>query len=451
MEKERIRQMRKDADAIFMKGLKAVDPSRAIKKNCRFEKNRLIIGNRSYNTDAYENIYIVGAGKATASMASAIIDILGNRISGGTIIVKYDHLPEQTSNLQAIDVVEAGHPIPDENGRSGAERIYNLALEAKDNELILCLISGGGSALMPLPAHGLTLEDKQATGQILLDCGASIHEINAIRKHLSAIKGGRLARAAYPARLITLILSDVVGDDPDVIASGPTVPDSGTFADCRNILDKYNITQKIPQSVRDHIEKGLNGQVPETPKENEKNNIFELTYNYIIGNNTQAISEAGREANARGYHTLILSTMVTGETRHVAAVHTAIAKEILKSRNPIPPPACILSGGETTVTVKGNGLGGRNQEFALAAALEVADAGNIVVLSAGTDGTDGPTDAAGAFADALTVKRALKADLNPKRFLAENDSYRFFSRLGDLYITGPTNTNVMDLHILLID
>ncbi len=436
--------MRGNAVKIFHKGLQAVEPGSAIKRSCKREGDHLFIGNRKYNLSGIKNIFVTGAGKATAPMAAAIEDILGENITGGIINVKYGH----TANLNFIRLIEAGHPVPDENGMHGAAEILNLVEKAKKDDLVLCLISGGGSALLALPAEGITLKNKQDTIKILLSCGATIHEINTIRKHISKIKGGRLARATYPADMISLILSDVVGDDLDVIASGPSVPDPSTFEESMKIFKKYKITKNIPKAVVSHIRKGALRKIPETPKEGDK--IFKNTYNLIIAGNMEAINAARQESNKIGYKTLVLSSMIEGETRDVAKVHTAIAKEILKTGNPIPSPACILSGGETTVNITGSGLGGRNQEFVLAAAIDIAERKNIVVLSGGTDGGDGPTDSAGAIADTNTFKRAESMGLNPLSFLLNNDSYHFFKQLDDLLITGPTNTNVMDLRIILI-
>ncbi|MDI6687750.1 MAG: glycerate kinase, partial [Desulfobacterales bacterium] len=425
-------------------GLCAVDPGIAVKRYCRLENNHLFIAGLRYDLSEYKNIFVIGAGKATAPMTAEIENILGNRITKGIINVKYGH----TSKLARIKLIEAGHPVPDKNGRQGAKAIIDLVNNAGENDLILCLISGGGSALLPLPSPGLTLKDKQDTIKILLSCGATIHEINTLRKHISMIKGGRLAQAAYPASLVSLILSDVVGDNPDVIASGPTVPDSSGFDDCMKIIDKYNILKKLPKSVVKHIKDGISGMVPETPKTDDP--VFEKARNIIIGSNIEAITAAKKKSKSLGYNTIILSSMIQGDTTHVAHVLSAIAKEIIKTGNPIPSPACILSGGETTVTIKGEGLGGRNQEFALAAAIDIAGTKNIVILSGGTDGTDGPTNAAGAIADTNTLSRAVDMGLNPGHFLTNNDSYHFFQKLGDLLITDPTNTNVMDLRIILV-
>jgi glycerate 2-kinase len=357
---------------------------------------------------------------------------------------KYGH----SVPLKRVQVIEAGHPVPDEEGFRGARQIVQILERTDEKDLIFFLISGGGSALLPYPAEGITLEDKQTVTRILLEVGASIHEINALRKHLSLVKGGRLARLAFPSTLVSLILSDVIGDDLDSIASGPTVPDHSTFDDCLNILEKYRIFDRIPPAVAEIFRKGARGEIEETPKPG--NPVFERTQNLIIGSNIMAVEAAAKKAEKLGYNTLILSTFIAGETRDVAGVHAAIAREILSSGNPLKRPACVLSGGETTVTICGKGKGGRNQEFSLAAALDINGLENIVVLSAGTDGTDGPTDAAGAIAEGATVSRARKLGMDPGHYLRENDSYNFFKALGDLIVTGPTNTNVMDLRIVLV-
>ena len=436
--------MRKDAFNIFQAGLQAVEPGMAVRNACRREGEHFFIGEHDYDLTQIDNVYVLGAGKASAPMAAAIEEFLGERIRGGIINVKYGHLAE----LKYIRLVEAGHPVPDEDGEQGSGEILNLAKAAGKDDLILCLMSGGGSALTPLPAQGLTLRDKQDTIKVLLACGATIHEINAIRKHTSRLKGGRLARAAYPAVLVSLILSDVVGDNLDVIASGPTVPDASSFSECMEIFNKYSIIEKLPDKIVDHIRAGIEGVISETPKAGDP--VFDRTQNLIIGSNMNAIRAAKQKAEILGYNTIILSSMIEGETRDVAHVHGAIAREIIKTGHPIEAPACILSGGETTVTITGQGLGGRSQEFSLAAAIDIADVDGVVVLCAGTDGTDGPTDAAGAIADTHTINRARAAGLNPHKFLTDNDSYHFFDQMNDLFKTGPTNTNVMDLRIVLV-
>ncbi len=438
-------QMRKDAVDIFSCAVKAVDPGSAVKKKCSLEKTILTLGKHTYDIREFDNIFVVGAGKAGAPMALALEDMLEENISGGMISVKYGH----GEILKRVDVIEAGHPLPDENGRMAAREILRVAKSAGEYDLVICLISGGGSALLCLPAPGISLHDKQKTVQALLSCGATIHQINTIRKHISAIKGGRLARAAYPATIVSLILSDVVGDDLDVIASGPTVPDKSTFKECLEIIDAYRLQPELPRSVLLHLTNGVKGQIPETPGAGEP--CFTKTGHTLIGSNYQAIFSASRRAEELGYHSLILSTMMQGNAVQSAKIHAAIAREILKTGNPIPVPACILSGGEATVVIKGKGTGGRNMELALAFALEIADAKHIVMLSAGTDGTDGPTDAAGALADADTCRKASAVGLSPAKYLEDNDSYHFFKAINDLFITGPTKTNVMDVRIMLVN
>lgn len=436
--------LRGDAVNIFTAGLSSASPQMAVAKYCHRSAETISLAGRTYDLTEISNLFVVGAGKASATMARAIEDMVGDKISDGIVVVKYGH----TDTLKKIRQIEAGHPVPDENGLRGATEILNIVRSAESNDLVLFLISGGGSALAPLPAQGLSLEDKQHTSRILLGCGATIHEINAVRKHLSLIKGGRLAEAAYPAQIVSLIISDVVGDDLDVIASGPTVPDNSSFSDCFTIFGKYDIIDEIPLRVRNCIKAGMEGKIDESPKATSR--FFEKAHNVIIASNADAVGMAKAKAEKLGYNTLLLSTMLQGETREVAQVHGAIAREILRSGNPVPRPACILSGGETTVTLRGDGLGGRNQEFALAVAKLLPAEQPAVFLSAGTDGSDGPTDAAGAISDCNTAPRAKAAGLDPRAYLERNDAYRFFEKLGDLFKTGPTKTNVMDLHILLI-
>ena len=436
--------LRKDMEEIFRAGLSAVDPGAAIQRHCRMEGNCFIVGSREYDLSGFDKLFVVGAGKAAGSMSKTLEGMLGSRINGGNVIAKDGYgIP-----LDRIELSEAAHPVPDARGMKGAESIIARVKDAGENDVVICVISGGGSALLPLPGPGLTLDDKQRTIETLLACGADIHETNTIRKHISAIKGGRLAEAIHPATVITLILSDVVGDDLDVIASGPTVPDASRYGDCLAICQKYGIENQLPERVMAHLSSGLEGQYPETPK--KENPVFRRTQNLIVGNNHQAVFAAKQKAEALDYQTVILSTLIEGETRHVARVHGAIAKEIIRSGNPARPPACILSGGETTVTISGNGLGGRNQEFALAAAMDIEGEKWVALLSGGTDGTDGPTDAAGAICDTHTLKRAAALGMRPGEYLSNNDAYHFFDNLGDLLITGPTRTNVMDLRIMLV-
>ena len=437
-------KMREHALEIFQAGLQAVDPVEAIKRHTALEKDLLNIGDQKFNLKDYNRILVVGAGKAAAPMAKTVEDLLGDRISDGVVVVKDEHgLP-----LEKIKVCEASHPVPDKRGVEGTEKILSLVENADERDLIICLISGGGSALLIAPVQEISLEDKQNATKLLLACGATIHEINTVRKHLSRAKGGRFAQMANPATITSLILSDVVGDDLDVIASGPTVPDSSTFKDAEQILKGYGIWDQLASSVRNHIEKGSSGQIEDTPKSDSP--AFLKCSQVLVGTNLHALKAAGGAAESLGYRPLILSSKVEGEAREVAKFYTAIAKEILESDYPMEPPVCVLAGGETTVTLRGDGRGGRNQEFALAAALAIEGFDDVIVLSGGTDGTDGPTDAAGALADGTTLARARKSGLDPKDFLQRNDSYNFFQKLDDLVMTGPTRTNVMDLYILVV-
>ncbi len=439
-----MKDLRADIRDIFNCGLKAADPGEAIRRMILLRGDQLTVGDRIFDLNSYKGIFIVGAGKASSAMANALEEILGARISGGAVTTKYDY----GLSLNKISIHEAAHPVPDEAGIKGTEGILRLLEQCGEKDLVFCLISGGGSALMPLPVAGLSLADKQATTQELLKCGATIHEINAIRKHISGIKGGKLARAAYPATLVTPILSDVIGDNLDVIASGPTVPDRSSFDDSLKILGKYKITEKIPSAVLDYLIRGKAGKEPETPKVGDP--VFDKTYPLIIGSSRLSLNAARDRAVELGFNTLILSSFVEGETKDVAQVHTAIIKEIIATGNPVKRPACIITGGETTVTIKGAGLGGRNMEFVLAAAIEMDSMEGVTLLSGGTDGTDGPTDSAGAIADGNTIERAGAMGYSAAEYLERNDSYNFFKAIDDLLMTGPTMTNVMDLRIILV-
>jgi glycerate 2-kinase len=431
--------LRSDALRIFYSALKASDPKEAVLRHVRVSDGVLFAGKRRYRLDEFRNIYLTGAGKASARMAVAVERLLGKRITGGLLNVKHGHV----AKLRRIRLNECGHPVPDEAGVQGAQEIGNIAAKAGEDDLLICLISGGGSALLPFPAQPVTLAEKQDTTQLLLRSGANIHEINTVRKHISSIKGGQLAALAWPAQVLSLILSDVIGDDLDVIGSGPTAPDSSAFLDALAVLEKFGLTNLVPPPVSERIRAGVAGEIPETPKS------LERVQNLIVGSNQLALDAAAGAARGLGYRPLILSSFIEGETRDVAKVHAAIAKEVLSSGRPVKRPACVISGGETTVTIKGNGLGGRNQEFALAAAMDIAAISGVLMLSGGTDGSDGPTNAAGALCDGTTIARAEKLGLNAADFLARNDSYHFFEPLGDLIKTGPTGTNVMDVRLAL--
>jgi glycerate 2-kinase len=435
---------RRQLEKIFSAGLQAVDPESAVKRNVELTGRRLRVGEKFHSLDDFKRIFVTGVGKGTAPMAKALEDILGDHLTDGWIIVKYDHgLP-----LKKIRVFEAAHPVPDNAGLEAARFVLDRLAECTEQDLVICAFSGGGSALFPSTRPPLTFEGKQKTTQLLLECGATINEINCIRKHISLGKGGQLAKIAYPATVISLFLSDVVGDPLDVIASGPTVPDTSTFADCMAIIEKFGIAEKVPPDVLQFLQDGTKGLLEDTPKAGDI--VFQRNQNLVVGSNRAALFAAAEQAGELGYHTQILSSHIQGEAREVAAVMAAIGKEILESGNPLPAPACILAGGETTVTIHGSGKGGRNQELALAAAIAMKGWPRITILSAGTDGSDGPTDAAGAFADGNTFRDAQQKGLNPLQYMQNNDSYNFFSQLGHLFKTGPTRTNVMDVICLLV-
>lgn len=435
---------RTHARAIFAAGVAAADPGHCVRQALAVASGELRCGPLRFSLDSLSSLRLVGAGKATAAMAAAAEAILGDRIECGAINTKYGHaLP-----LARVETFAAGHPVPDEAGVAGARRQLALLANLDPDALVLGLFSGGGSALLPAPAAGLTLAQKRETTRLLLACGATIDEINALRKHLSAIKGGLLARAAAPARVVALMLSDVIGDPLDTIASGPTHPDATTFGDCLAIVDRYALRHQLPAPVRQHLEAGARGERPETPKPGDP--CFARAESLVIGNSRLALDAAARKASALGYEVLVLTSRLQGEARHAATALVSIAQEIAQANRPIARPACLIAGGETTVTLRGEGKGGRNQELALAAALQLDGWSAITLLSGGTDGTDGPTDAAGALADGHTLSRARAQGLDARAFLGRHDSYPFFAALDDLVITGPTGTNVMDLQIILI-
>ncbi|MCG6929946.1 MAG: glycerate kinase [Desulfofustis sp.] len=451
---------REDLKAIFQAGLNRVDPYRMLVDHVRLDGDILAVRlgdeERMFDLAPYRTVLIIGAGKATAPMALAMERILGDRLDGGTIVVKYGHV----ETLAKVDIVEADHPVPDENGRRGAEKILALADRADQSTLVISLISGGGSALLPLPFNGrdghrdyaVSLEDKQKTTGLLLSCGADIEEINCIRKHLSLIKGGRLLERLAPARSINFILSDVVGDALSSIASGITCGDPTTYDDAWRILEKYGIDRDIPETVRDVLQAGLRGDLPETLKPGSDHLL--LTENILIGTNIEALNSAAEEARKRGYRVVRLTSRITGEAREIAKLLAGIAIDCAAQSTIAAPPVCILSGGEPVVQIRGAGKGGRNQEMALAYLLEIARhkalCTSICFLAASTDGNDGPTDAAGGFADLDLLAKAQRLGLDPLKFLGDNDSYHFLEQCEGLLKTGPTNTNVCDLHLSLI-
>jgi hydroxypyruvate reductase len=438
---ESLARLRQHAEAIFMAAVEAVKPEACIARIADRRGERLYLGQIEIDLDRIDNLYLLGAGKASAAMAAAMEERLADRIAAGRICVKYDH----GAPLARCTLFEAGHPVPDASGVAAAEAILELAGRAGERDLVICLISGGGSALLPLPLPGLSLTDKQTTTRLLLASGATIHEVNAIRKHLSAIKGGRLAQAAAPARVVSLLLSDVVGDDLDVIASGPTVADTSTYDDCQAILERYQLARRIPAGVRHLLTEGAAGNRPDTPKANDP--AFQGVANIVVGSNLDALAAARETAEALGYAPLILTSRLEGEARAAARFLTQVLTEVHHSGHPQAPPLCLLAAGETTVTLRGGGKGGRNTELALAAAGHLEGTCDCVLLSGGTDGSDGPTDAAGAVVDGQSALRAAARGLDLSAALADNDSYTVLAATGDLLKTGPTRTNVMDLQI----
>lgn len=449
---------RDDLEAIFQAGIRRVDPRNLIREAVCVKSGRLQINGKnsrkSFVLSDFERIFVIGFGKASANMALAIEELLGDRISDGIISVKYGH----TASLNRIRLMEAGHPVPDASGLMAAQAILELAGQADEKTLVITLISGGGSALTPSPlkvacADGdirLTLAEKQEITRILLGCGATINEMNTVRKHFSGIKGGRLAERITPATCVSLILSDVVGDDLDVIASGATTPDSSTFGNVMAIFDRYDILDQVPWNARRILSLGLEKSIPETPDLNHA--AFSTVHNILVGTNTLALEACRIEAQARGYATRIVTSQLVGEARQAASdLFEWAIKQLNRSSQ---KPACLLYGGETTVTLRGTGKGGRNQEMALAFLSRMASdpqaSEMIHFLSAGTDGSDGPTDAAGAFADHELLQSAGSRDLSIDRYLENNDAYHFFESLDGLLKTGPTNTNVCDIQVILI-
>jgi hydroxypyruvate reductase len=424
---------------IIRGSLKAVDPETAVRSYFAAHPDVLA---KIESTPG--RIFVVGAGKAGSPMAASISDIFGEKISAGLVIVKYGHTGGTSFDFsKRIRIIEAGHPVPDEVGLAAAREIETLLSGVTKDDTVLCLISGGGSALLTLPVSGLTLSDLQATTGALLAAGATINQFNTVRKHLSAIKGGGLARLAAPARVCSLILSDVVGDPLEVIASGPTVPDPTTFADTWDIIEQFQLHDRLPISVVQHLRQGCEGGLPDTPGAGDA--VFNRVSNAIIGSNRIAARAAVEAARAEGLNALLLTTFIEGEAREVGRFVAGLAKGLASDEGAVRRPACLIAGGETTVTVRGDGQGGRNQEMALAIAVALAGWSNTLVVCLATDGNDGPTDAAGAFADGATISRAQALGLDSVKYLQHNDAYNFFAPLNDLIMTGPTNTNVNDL------
>lgn len=451
---------------VLAAAIRAVDPRRAVQAAIQLTGDILAIGGRRYALSEVDRIVVVGGGKAGTPMAAAVYEALGGRIAGGVVNVKHGHsaaaggwhvrfgrggepaAPAGRADTGPITIIEAGHPAPDAAGLAGAERIAAALAGLTERDLVIVLISGGGSALLPLPAGEITLADYRALTALLLRCGADITAINAVRKHCSRLQGGQLARLAAPAQVAALILSDVVGSPLDAIASGPTVPDRSTFADAWAVLARYDIVDRAPESVRAHLARGLAGAIPDTPKPGDP--LFDRVGNTVIGDNAIAGRAAVAQARQLGFTSALLTTFAQGEAREIGRALAGLAQGIAWGQSDYAAPACLVLGGETTVTVRGQGTGGRNQELALAAALALdghplPPGVRAAVVSLGTDGTDGPTDAAGGLAAADTLARARGLGLDARAALAHNDSYPLLAALGDLIITGPTQTNVNDL------
>jgi len=444
---EKCRASRKTALTILETALSAVDPKNLIKTELKVTRETIQISDLMFQLQDFDRIFVLGGGKASGAMAEGLWEILGHKISGGVINV----LKGTSSNFSTgrISLNEASHPIPDEGGVKGVTQMMETLNGITEKDLVIFLISGGGSALMPMPQKGITLEEMQNVTTSLLKSGAYIDEINIVRKHISQIKGGRMVLHAHPATLLCFVLSDVVGDSLTSIASGPTVPDPTTYDDAINVLMRYSIWQSAPKSVKRCLINGIEGKIPESLKPGDPK--LKKVQNLILGSNRVALREALEKARQLGFNSMILSTFIEGEARHIGTAIAGIAREITTSGFPLESPAILLCGGETTVTVKGEGLGGRNQELALSAALRLRGLEGVVIASIGTDGIDGPTDAAGAIVDGSTWNRSRDKGLKLELSLNDNDSYTFFNQLGDLILTGPSGTNVNDIMIIVVN
>jgi glycerate 2-kinase len=430
---------RQNAIDIFMHAVEAVKPSTLIRNHVCWQSRKLDIGDNVVELKSSSRLFVIGAGKASALMAQTMEEILGDIITRGIVVTKHEH----GLALNKVRLIEAGHPIPDENSVRATEEIVKLVSDLTPDDLVIFLLSGGASSLLADYPEGSNLLEVQQTFDLLLKSGADIHEMNTVRKHISNVKGGQLAKHIYPARLYALILSDVIGDDLDVIGSGPTVDDKSTFKDAWNVLAKYGIINKIPAAIKQYMEEGCEGRIQDTPKKGDQS--FINAHNIIIGSNSIALQAAASKASELGYHSIIITSILKGEA---SVLGQMLSKNAIEYQGLVP--ACLLYGGESTVTIKGNGLGGRNMELALAAGIDIVSHPNITVLSAGTDGTDGPTDAAGAVVNSTIMKKAMNGGDDPRQFLQRNDSYHFFSHANALIKTGATQTNVMDVMFALV-
>jgi glycerate-2-kinase len=434
---------REVAEEIFKAGVKSVIPSVLIPSKFFIVEKELFIGDLVYNLNLIKNIYVVGAGKASAAMAVEVEKVLGDRIDAGHVIVKYGY----SCRLKYIKVTEAGHPVPDQNSFKAAKYLLNLVSKAGEGDLIICLLSGGGSSLMADAPEGIFPEDIIKINEILVNSGASISEINAVRKHISDIKGGQLSRAAFPSTIVSLILSDVPGDPLEVISSGPTVADSTTFCQALEVIDKYNLRDLVPIRILDYLGKGVSGIISETPKPDDE--LFRSTHNFIIGSNKIALDNARIRSLDFNINSVIIDTQLQGDVISVADYLVTTALRFRNDKDEIKP-VCLLFGGETTVRMTGSGKGGRNQHLALIASTLLKDHTGIIFLSGGTDGNDGPTEAAGAVVDDQTYTTAISKNIIAEDYLNNFDSFHFFKKVGGLVITGPTMTNVMDIIVLIV-
>jgi glycerate-2-kinase len=438
-------KLRRDALNILVSALDAVDPKQAIYNKVKVEGEKLIVDGKTYDLNRFYRIYLIGGGKAGGPMAEAIESLLGNRLTSGVVNILQG--TEAKYHVEKVKLVGASHPVPNQKGAQGVSEMLSMVTGLTDKDLVIVIISGGGSALMPSPAEGISLDDLQAITGRLLKKGATINDLNAVRKHLDSFKGGQLAKRCQPAEVLSLILSDVVGDPLDTIASGPTAPDSTTWEDAKSILERYEAWVDAPESIRRRIEKGLAGELSDTPKTDDP--AFSKTHNVLVANNSYAAEAAAKKAAKLGYNAMILSTMVEGEARQVGSVYAGIAREIDSRGRPVHSPAAIIIGGETTVDVKGSGKGGRNQELALSSAKRITGT-RCLIASLATDGLDGPTDSAGALVDGFTLDRISRLNLSIDAALKKNDAYPIFEKISDHLITGPTGTNVNDLTLILV-
>lgn len=443
---EKQRKVRGDLLSILENVITEINPKKIVENNVSLRDNKIQIGEKKFNLSDYKHIYVIGAGKATYFMAEALEGILGNKISEGLI-----NVPEVLGEkLEYIDTNIASHPIPNKTGALGAKRMVKILEKAKENDLVIALISGGGSALMPLPVEGINLEDKIKISKLLVTSKAPIEEINIVRKHISQLKGGKMAKIAYPAKIVSLYISDVVGDRLDTIASGPTVPDNSTFQDAISVLKRYELWDKIPNTIKDYLNLGLKDESLETPKGEEKAYKTSKVFNYIVGSNKKALDIACRKIDELGYNCHLLTSFLEGEIHDVAKVLVSIAFEIKRYNKPVKKPAIVIAGGETTLDLKGKGYGGRNQELVMAGIRDLKE--GITLVSFATDGVDGqtPEPIAGAIADLGTKEKSQKKRIDIDKYLENNDSYKYFKGLDELIKTGYTGINVGDIVMICV-